>query len=263
MENISHLLITAVPALFTVFLVLSLIVRTKASRLSKKTSCLFAILSVLGSFFWLLFIVCLITNVVLKTHANITKLASLMFFFLFSSHTFCEYGVNRAHDNLLRIALCLDSCAVLIIYFVLAKGIVSFSTAPLCVISIVETILIILNIVTIISLRKMTPYMYMTIHGNTYHVYNEIEPSFGKDMECYTTITIPLVDNASIEQNTFIKDSDDDKNMYVIKIKNNVYEVRNDKPITVKENGDICLVTITANQMPISVVNREMVNILL
>lgn len=262
MENSSQILSLIIPAVFTVLLVSSLIVFNKAFRLSKKSSCLFAILSVLGLVFWLLFIVCLAANVIFKAHANTNKLAGLMFFFLLSSHTFCEYGVNKFHDNLLRIALCLDSCAILIHNFVLAKENLTFSTTSLYIISIIGTILIILNIVTIVSLRKMTPYLYMRIHGNHYHVYNEVEPTFGKDKDSYTTITIPLIENASIEQDTFIKDSDDDKNMYVIKIKDNVYEVRDDKPITVKENGDICLVTITTNQTPISAVNREIVSIL-
>ena len=262
MESINQLLSTAVPALFPVLLVLSLVVFTKAFKLSKKSSCLFGTLSLLGLFFCALFIICFFANHLFNTQCNTNKMAGLMFFFLFSAHTFCEYGMNSIHENQLRITLCLNGCAILIYDFILVKANLTFTTASLLIIGIVGIILLILNIVTIISLQKMTPYIYMIIHGNKYHVYNEIEPSFGKDNDCYTTITIPLIDNADAEHNTFIKNFYNDNNTYVIRISGALYEIRKDKLITVKNDGDICWLTITTNQVPISVINREMINIL-
>ena len=262
MENISQLLTTAIPALFSVLLVLSLIVFAKALKLSKGTNCLFATLSLLGILFWALFLICLTANLLFNTHCNTNKMAGFMFFFLFSSYTFCEYGMNSFHENQLKITLCLDSFAILFYDFALVKAGLTLTTASLYIIDIIGIILVALNIVTIVCLRNLTPYMYMTIHGNKYHVYNEIEPSFGKDKECYTTIAIPLVEKADIEHNTFIKNFDNDDNTYVIKINDDTYEIRKDKLITVKNDGDICWLTITTNQVPISVMNREMVNIL-
>lgn len=261
MENIK-LLSTAVPAFFSVLLVLSLIVFTKAFKLSKKSSCLFATLSLLGIVFWVLFIICLTANLLFNTQCNTNKMAGLMFFCLFSAHTFCEYGMNSFHENLLRITLCLDSFAILFYDFILVKADITPKITSLYIIDIIGVSLIALNIVTIVCLRKLTSYMYIVIHGNRYHVYNEIKPLFGKDKECYTTITIPLIEKANVEHNTFIKNFDNDDNTYVIKINDDMYEIRKDKLITVKNDGEICWLTITTNQVPISVMDREMVNVL-
>lgn len=160
MEITSQLLSTLVPTLFTILLVSSLIVFMKAFKLSKKTSCMFATLSLLGLLFWAVFIICLTANLLFSTHCNTHKIAGLMFFFLYSAHTFCEYGMNRFHDNLLKITLCLDSFAILIYDFRLAKADITFTSQSLCVVAIIGIIIVVLNIVTIICLRKLTPYIY-------------------------------------------------------------------------------------------------------
>ena len=156
----------------------------------------------------------------------------------------------------------MNSFAILFYDFVLVKANLTPTITSLYIIDIIGVGLVALNIVTIICLRKLTSYMYIAIHGNRYHVYNEIEPCFGKDKDCYTTITIPLIEKADVEHNTFIKNFDNDDNTYVIKINDDMYEIRKDKLITVKNDGEICWLTITTNQVPISVMDREMVNIL-
>ena len=74
----------------------------------------------------------------------------------------------------------------------------------------------------------------------------------GFDDDNYFQFTIPLMGSVDIENNSFITMNSDDDKVYCLTVADKTYEIRKDRPITVKHSDNITFVTISVNQTPLA-----------
>lgn len=180
----------------------------------------------------------------------------------FSSLIFGKYGLSKGNVRMIRLLLIAN--IVFIIFY--DCYFLNLEEAPptvwLVIIQIFEMTVILCDFRIIRYLKQLNYYLFLIIHDKIYPVFNEMDLTSGFDDDNYFHITIPVIGNVDIENNSFITMDSNDDNVYCLTVGSNTYEVRKDRPIIVEYSGDISFVTITVNQTPMTSRNDNYRNIL-
>lgn len=176
----------------------------------------------------------------------------LFFGIEFSSLLFGKYGLSKETVKIIRLLLIANIGLVVFYncYFLNLKE--ELPTIWLIIIQTFQMTVILCDFKMIGYLKQLNRHMFLIVHEKIYPVFNEIAVTSGFDDENYFYFTIPLMGNVDVENNSLITMNSDDNNVYCLTVDYKTYEIRKDRPITVKHTDNTTFVTIPVNQTPLT-----------
>jgi len=180
----------------------------------------------------------------------------------FFSLLFGKYSLSKQTVRIIRLLLIANIGFIVFYdcYFLNLKE--ELPTVWLIIIQTFQFTIILCDFRMIRYLKQLNHHLFLIIHEKIYPVFNEIDVTSGFDNDNYFQFTVPVIGKVNIENNSFITMNSDDNNVYCLTVDDKTYEIRKDRPITVKYYDNITLVTITVNQTPMTSRNDNYRNIL-
>lgn len=176
----------------------------------------------------------------------------LFFGIEFLSLLFGRYGLSKQTVRIIRLLLIANIGFIVFYdcYFLNLEE--DLPTVWLIIIQTFQLTIILCDFRMLAYLKQLNYHLFLIIHEKIYPVFNEMAVTSGFDDDNYFQFTIPLMGNVDIENNSFITMNSDDDNVYCLTVNYNTYEIRKDRPITVKHSDNITFVTISVNQTPLA-----------